>query len=103
MDLLPEKDMGLGIYPLYFDQLTNLPFHSYYSGHSYKWLDMNYFYMFQYDNSLGAPPGLQIPAMYILVFMNLYHLEKERNLKKKLGIEKLNKPLNLLVWKNGMV
>ena len=53
--LLPNEDMGLGIHPLYVDKSIYGDNPAYYCGHSYKWLDINYFYLFAYDNSLGAP------------------------------------------------
>lgn len=69
--ILPEKDMGLGIHPLYEDKspFPNIP--AYYCGHSYKWLDMNYFYLFAYDNSLGAPWVADSRYVYIGFYMPL--------------------------------
>ena len=46
MALLPDEDMGLGIPPFFIDKSPFPGVPAYYCGHSYKWLDINYFYLF---------------------------------------------------------
>jgi hypothetical protein len=53
--LLPEKDMGIGIHTLQREQFDGYSSISYLAGNNYKWLDMFFYYMYPYDNSLGSP------------------------------------------------
>ena len=83
MALLPDEDLGLGINPLYIDKSPFQDIPAYYCGHSYKWLDMNYFYLFAYDNSLGA--SWVADSRY--VYIGYYYpstLEEREELKKKI-------------------
>jgi hypothetical protein len=83
MALLPDEDMGLGIYPLYIDKSLYPDIPAYYCGHSYRWLDINYFYLFAYDNSLGAPWVADSRYVY-LGFYEPLTLEERENLKIKI-------------------